>query len=194
MSEQGQPTDPAWTQRRGPEQLTLIQEFVNTHAYGIYPEQLASPVSSRKWFRQHGIVIRQHNDQTLAEIIDLRETLRSVLLGHAAHNDPAAASRRLQKVLQTASIRIRIDETGNAELGEHGSGVQRFTNKIAGAILTSSIDGTWQRLKVCGNDECRVAFYDHSRNSTTRYCSTAICANRVRQRNFRQRTELTPAT
>jgi predicted RNA-binding Zn ribbon-like protein len=189
MKKEPEPTEPPWTEKLAPEHLTVIQEFVNTHAYGTFPEKLDGVTASRKWFREHDITISHLNDQTLAGLIDLRETLRAVLLSHAGHTDPTVASRRLQKTLQTANIGIRISDTGEAQISTQGSGVQHLTNKIAAAILTSTITGTWARLKACSNDECQVAFYDHSRNGTTRYCSTTICANRVRQRNFRNRNE-----
>ena len=47
--------------------------------------------------------------------------------------------------------------------------------------------GTWERLKVCRNDECQWAFYDHSRNHSGAWCTMAICGNRMKGRAFRTR-------
>lgn len=180
---------PAWAQRPAPEPLNLIQEFVNTHAYGDYPEQLSTASGARSWFRARSLVLSDLNEQALGRILEIRELLRTVLLGHAGHADAAKSARGLQHALRSAAVHIRIDENGGASAEALGTGLQHFQNRLAAQMLSSSIDGTWARLKACGNDECQVAFYDHSRNGTARYCTTAICANRVRQRAFRERME-----
>jgi predicted RNA-binding Zn ribbon-like protein len=47
---------------------------------------------------------------------------------------------------------------------------------------TAMLDGTWQRLKACPGHECGWAFYDHSRNQTSRWCSMAVCGGRAKAR------------
>jgi predicted RNA-binding Zn ribbon-like protein len=47
--------------------------------------------------------------------------------------------------------------------------------------------GSWSRLKVCGNSECRWVFYDRSRNQQGRWCEMAVCGNRLKNRAFRAR-------
>ena len=47
--------------------------------------------------------------------------------------------------------------------------------------------GTWDRLKVCRNDECQWAFYDRSRNRSGAWCTMAVCGNRMKGRAFRRR-------
>jgi predicted RNA-binding Zn ribbon-like protein len=37
-------------------------------------------------------------------------------------------------------------------------------------------DGTWQRLKACGNPDCRWAFYDRSHGQVGAWCDMATCA------------------
>jgi predicted RNA-binding Zn ribbon-like protein len=49
--------------------------------------------------------------------------------------------------------------------------------------------GTWPRLKVCANDTCRWAFYDHSRAGTGKWCSMRLCGNRAKQKAWRNRHE-----
>jgi predicted RNA-binding Zn ribbon-like protein len=47
--------------------------------------------------------------------------------------------------------------------------------------------GTFERLKICRNDECQWAFYDHSRNRSGVWCTMAVCGNRMKGRAFRTR-------
>jgi predicted RNA-binding Zn ribbon-like protein len=42
-------------------------------------------------------------------------------------------------------------------------------------------------LKICTNDECQWAFYDHSRNRSGAWCTMAVCGNRMKGRAFRRR-------
>jgi predicted RNA-binding Zn ribbon-like protein len=48
-------------------------------------------------------------------------------------------------------------------------------------------DGTWSRMKACRNDTCHWAFYDASRNRSGKWCSMAICGNRAKVANYRER-------
>jgi hypothetical protein len=48
-------------------------------------------------------------------------------------------------------------------------------------------DGTWPRLRVCANDDCRWAFYDRSRNQHGSWCDMATCGNRLKNRELRAR-------
>jgi predicted RNA-binding Zn ribbon-like protein len=50
--------------------------------------------------------------------------------------------------------------------------------------------GTWHRLKICSSDDCRWAFYDHSRSGTGRWCSMKLCGNRAKQESWRSRNKL----
>ena len=45
----------------------------------------------------------------------------------------------------------------------------------------------WKRLKGCRDENCRVAFYDKSRNRSRAWCSMEVCGNREKARSFRAR-------
>jgi predicted RNA-binding Zn ribbon-like protein len=47
--------------------------------------------------------------------------------------------------------------------------------------------GTWDRLKVCPDDDCAWVFYDESRNRSRRWCSMNACGNRHKVRAYRDR-------
>lgn len=53
--------------------------------------------------------------------------------------------------------------------------------------LRAELDGTWARLKVCANPDCRVAFYDRSRNRSGVWHSVERCGNKVNLRRLRAR-------
>ena len=55
------------------------------------------------------------------------------------------------------------------------------------AIRDAQQDGTWQRLKACGNPDCQWAFYDRSHSRAGAWCDMATCGNRIKNRRLRQR-------
>jgi predicted RNA-binding Zn ribbon-like protein len=48
-------------------------------------------------------------------------------------------------------------------------------------------DGTWPRLKACGNPDRRWAFYDRSHSRVGAWCDMNTCGNRIKNRKLRQR-------
>ena len=64
--------------------------------------------------------------------------------------------------------------------GDHGS-------DLLLVIRDAQHDGSWQRLKACGNPDCRWAFYDRSHSRAGAWCDMATCGNRIKNRRLRQR-------
>lgn len=58
---------------------------------------------------------------------------------------------------------------------------------VAIAAVRMAFEGRWVRLKLCGDDTCRWAFVDASRNRAGRWCDMASCGNRAKSRAFRAR-------
>jgi predicted RNA-binding Zn ribbon-like protein len=50
------------------------------------------------------------------------------------------------------------------------------------------------RLRPCANDECRLFLIDHSKANAARWCSMAVCGNRMKARRHYQRTRNAQAT
>jgi predicted RNA-binding Zn ribbon-like protein len=59
---------------------------------------------------------------------------------------------------------------------------------LAWGVVTHDLPG---RLRPCANDECRLFLLDRSRANTARWCSMAICGNRMKARRHYQRTRET---
>ena len=59
--------------------------------------------------------------------------------------------------------------------------------RMLGIAFESMTAGSWKRLKVCRNDACLWAYYDHSRNASGAWCRMAICGNRMKGQRFRAR-------
>ena len=141
------------------------------------------------WFARHGLVDRVTTatrgdlDRTRA----VREAIRSLL--RANNGEPL--DREAIDVLNDASSRIRLtphfDAAGRVELTGSGSGLDGALGTIVAVVLGAMADGSWSRLKVCREDTCQWAFYDHSRNRSGQWCVMAVCGNRNKARSFRAR-------
>jgi predicted RNA-binding Zn ribbon-like protein len=58
------------------------------------------------------------------------------------------------------------------------------TAEIAASFADLLANRDLHRLKVCGNEACRWAFYDESKNRTRRWCGDT-CGNLIKVRRFR---------
>jgi predicted RNA-binding Zn ribbon-like protein len=54
-------------------------------------------------------------------------------------------------------------------------------------LVRLSDDGRLERVKTCDSDECRWVFYDRSKPSNRRWCSSERCGNREKTRTYRKR-------
>jgi predicted RNA-binding Zn ribbon-like protein len=174
-----------------PGDLELIRQFVNTYDVEDAWEGLTTPAELGIWFAERGLLPgkRPLTDDDLATAITLREALREVLsanAGHATAGDVAAAHRTLDRLASHYPMRVRLD--GDAHLEPSvGTGISPAIAGLLATIYDAMTVGTWPRLKVCRNDECQWAFYDHSRNRSGAWCRMAICGNRMKGRAFRAR-------
>ena len=111
----------------------------------------------------------------------LREGLRGVLELHAGHDADASAIRRLNDALVELPVRVSFGETESFGLVPASPDpVRSALGMMLDAVRQSSEDGTWPRLKACARESCRWAYYDHSRNRSSRWCTMAGCGNVVK--------------
>ena len=93
---------------------------------------------------------------------------------------------------------VRADVRG-VRAGEdlHTGGVPTLVaGDPLGAVLAAAarlaVLGDWDRVKICPAEDCRWAFFDHSRNRSRTWCSMRVCGNRTKARNWRERARLRP--
>jgi predicted RNA-binding Zn ribbon-like protein len=85
-------------------------------------------------------------------------------------------------------VPLRLTVAGHEPvLGGGGAGATGYLGDVLAAVGRTVAAGTWERLKICANDECRWAFYDRSKNRAGRWCTMAVCGNRTKTRVYRER-------
>jgi predicted RNA-binding Zn ribbon-like protein len=84
--------------------------------------------------------------------------------------------------------RLTVSPAGEVQLDPGPDG--GLAAGLAGLLIVirdAQRDGTRQRLKVCGNDDCRWVFYDRSHSRRGAWCDMAACGNLIKNRNLRAR-------
>lgn len=171
-----------------PEPLRLVQEFVNTLDVEDGTDELGGPRALAEWLTGRGLLAagaavnaRQH-DRALA----LREAVRGLLTANNGGSVDPTDLAVLNDAAAACPLEVRF-APGGARLDCVSTGVDAAIGRLLLRLFEAMSDGSWSRLKTCGLDTCRWAFYDHSKNRSGHWCSMRVCGNRTKVRQFRAR-------
>jgi predicted RNA-binding Zn ribbon-like protein len=172
-----------------PGQLELVRAFVNTLDLEHEADELSSGEAASAWLRANDVPggERPLDPAQLARLIAVREALRELALANNS-GDPApeTALEALNDESSEAAIGLRFTHEG-AGLVTRCEGVDAAVAGLLAIVHEAMHDDTWCRLKVCPADDCRWAFYDHSRNRSGTWCDMGDCGNRAKARAYRER-------
>jgi predicted RNA-binding Zn ribbon-like protein len=181
-----------------PEEIRLVNEFLNTldlEKFGEHAEkpeeerdELRSVEGLRTWLIERGLLEGQEPvteaDRELA--VTLRGALREAAWANVRKEDgrsPEAAN----PVLEELPLLVRLNEDLRPELVSGRGGVKGALGRILADAAVAASRGTWTRLKICAAEDCRWAYYDHSKSRTGRWCSMQVCGNRHKTRRYRRK-------
>ena len=196
-------TLPSWAShlehKLAPPSLLLVQAFVNTLDLDLRTDVLAHADDARAWLADAGLrdlgpSSPGQPDTDFAADLQLARDVRASLRAMIAHNTDGrpltdAELRPLEQVTKQAEPRLEVTADGQVRLGT-GTPAQRLADGLAGLLLTirdAQADGSWDRLKLCGNPDCLWAFYDRSHSRRGAWCEMASCGNKLKNRNLRAR-------
>jgi predicted RNA-binding Zn ribbon-like protein len=188
------PRPPQWPgddePKPAPGPLIRVQALVNTVEQPDGSDRLADPADARPWLVDNNLLAPRA--ALTAEDLDLvravREALRTMLVHNAGGPPPnKAAMAVLRTVAADGIARAYVGDAGEVRLSATGDSVRERLVELLVIIRDAQRDGTWARLKACGNDECQWAFYDKSRNHGGTWCTMAACGNKLKNREFRAR-------
>jgi predicted RNA-binding Zn ribbon-like protein len=180
--------------KRAPEPLRLVQQFVNSAEPDEDLDEMTTPEELHAWLSARDMADArcEVSDADLRRALDVREGLRAVLFTHNDGECDAAAVARLERAAAGAALRASFPMEGDPGLVPARDGVNGALARLLAIVAEASADGSWRRLKACADPGCRWAFYDHSRNRSGRWCSMATCGNQHKARNFRERSKASP--
>ncbi|MEA2352072.1 MAG: hypothetical protein QOG41_1811 [Thermoleophilaceae bacterium] len=192
-------TSSDWPHARdpAPDELRLVQDFVNTldSDNGLRQiETLDAPADLERWMRRRKLLGRDERigAPDLRRALEVRSALRALLLAHSGVPLDQQAVARLNAAAERAHVAIGLQDDGSATVLQPAArGLDGLVARLLAIVDRSMADGTWERLKACPNEDCEWAFYDRSRNRSSRWCTMAECGNRAKARAFRERSRST---
>ncbi len=171
-----------------PDALSLVQDFINTADLAGGPDELSTPEALTAWLRDRELLRGETRtdaaDLTLA--LEVREALRDLAFANNSGIVAAKGWQTLNRVASEAELRVCFGPVG-AGLQAEAQGVLGSLGRLLAIVYASIQDGTWRRLKACRDTSCRWAFYDHSKNRSSAWCTMAECGNRAKTRTYRRR-------
>ena len=177
--------------KRAPEPLRLVQQFVNSAEPDEDLDEMTTPAELEAWLAARDMADPGSDitESDLRRALDVREGLRAVLFTHNGGERDEDAIVRLERAAGTAALRASFPDGDDPALVPARDGVNGALASLLAIVAAASADGSWRRLKACADPTCRWAFYDHSRNRSGRWCSMATCGNQHKARNFRERSK-----
>jgi predicted RNA-binding Zn ribbon-like protein len=174
-----------------PNELALIEDFVNTVDLEDGDEAFSIPAAMSDWLAERGLADpgEAFDHEDLARAIAVREALRALLLANNEGDLDPGAPATLNAAADRARLTVTLDEHGHARVEPLAAGIDRVFGRLLGIVARAQADGTWERMKACPWHTCHVAFYDHSRNRSRTWCSMAVCGNRAKARTYRRRSD-----
>jgi predicted RNA-binding Zn ribbon-like protein len=163
-----------------PGRVPLVLDFLNTVDLESGRDALSGPADLATWLRAAGL-LAEHWPVDAPDLLlarELREGLRESIRcsGDPADVDPSGAFAQLPVVLD-----------GSFGLGPSPAlpPVRAALATLVAAVVEAQTAGAWDRVKICGRDSCRWAFWDSSRNRSGTWCSMRVCGNREKMRRRR---------
>jgi len=174
---------------KAPGRLELLQRFINTYNHELPREndRLGTAGKTQAWLRQKRLVPphTRISATNAAQLRELREDLRELLMVNHAPPPGAPAGTILRKASRTARLKVVIDDAGRTALEADRPGLDGAVATLLGILHESQLTGDWPRLKGCR--QCGYAFFDRSKNRAATWCSMSICGNRAKNRTYRRR-------
>jgi predicted RNA-binding Zn ribbon-like protein len=143
---------------------------------GVPTDDLADPARARVWLASVGGL---GTEAELQQVRQVRQALQAVVRGtqppdvlipvlRGVTSVPALTDGRITWTLSGPPERMLVVRAVLAwdALAKHGHG----------------------RLRPCGNAECQLFLLDRSKANAARWCSMAVCGNRMKARRHYQRT------
>ena len=169
--------------------LGLVQGFVNTLDALPGTEELRDTNTLAAWLVAKDLMAAGEpvGDSDLKHAIAVREAMRAVIGGNNGRRVYPVEVATLNEAANASRLRMRFGRDGKPRLEPEAAGPVGAIGRLVAALYSAMQDDDWERLKLCTDDGCRWAFFDRSKNHSSRWCSMASCGNRAKARRFRQK-------
>jgi predicted RNA-binding Zn ribbon-like protein len=142
---------------------------------GVPTDDLADPGRARVWLAGAG---GTGSEAEFQHVLEVRQALQAVVRGEQPPDVLTPALEGVAYVPGVADGQI----TWTLRVAPERELAVRAV--LAWGALARHSHG---RLRPCANDECRLFLIDHSKANAARWCSMAVCGNRMKARRRYQR-------
>ena len=167
-----------------PPHLAPLQDLLNTVNLESGEDELATG-GFAAWAQRCGVAGATEADRSRLQ--RFREDLRDWVEAGTDLVPPDVVQAVDRARLRVGVVDGRLGTTSATAYG-------RLVAEVVEGIRTAIRAGDWSRLKVCSRSSCRWAFYDHSRNNRSRWCSSSICGAREKSMRAYRRRVAAPGT
>ena len=148
---------------------------------GMPTDEFADKTKARAWLAGAGGL---GTEAELRHVLEVRQALQAVVRGQQLPDVLATALGGVTSVpaIEDGQVTWTLSVPPERELAVR-------------AVLTWDALARHSpgRLRPCANDECRLFLIDHSKANAARWCSMAVCGNRMKARRHYQRARNTRA-
>ncbi len=173
------------TPRKAPDDLALVQEFINTWNHRTKRDAVGTPRALGRWLERRGLlpadVELEEADRKRA--VAVRRSLRSMAGYNSGGKLDHDAIDRLDQAVTEVRFQLRFDADGSSRFEPVTPGVDAALGKLLEIVTAAQLRGTWKRFKVCGTGDCWLVYYDATGRS--KWCSRR-CGDRMRSRAYRR--------
>lgn len=168
-------------------ELGLVQAFVNTVDLQDGPEELVDPNTLKAWLVARELIESSQpvGEADLRHAIAVREAMRGLIGASSGFPIYPVDVATLNEAAATSRLRMRFGADGRPRLEPDVPGVVGALGRLVASLYVAMESEDWTRLKLCKSATCRWAFYDRSKNHSSRWCTMASCGNREKARRFR---------
>jgi len=144
---------------------------------------------SRQSIAAKGVVNHQ---ELLAQAHALRTLARRLIVRRQeGKSDTDADIAGLNRYLHASvsAPHLERDDEGQLKLTRTASGatVAALLGPLAEAVAQLLVEGDFALVRQCEHPDCILWFYDRTKSHKRRWCSMAVCGNRYKAAQFRQR-------
>jgi predicted RNA-binding Zn ribbon-like protein len=155
-------------------------DFANTLALASagHVDALATPEAFIEWAARRGLP----RPMALASLVPAAQELRGGLVESLA-SGPSVVISAVNKILENSRSWPRIEQEVSAwkvvVIRRHET-VEDVLAPIAESFAETLARVEWARIRKCGRPDCHMHFLDETKNGRRRWCSMALCGNRMK--------------
>jgi predicted RNA-binding Zn ribbon-like protein len=173
-----------------PDGLEDVRSFLSLHEHEGGRDQSLPPTRGtlETWLRRRELISSSSAiaPADLDWALAIRDALRAKVAENAGAPRDHAAVEVLNEAAQDTGLQLCFGCDEN-RLHTEVDGTRGVIGTILGTAFLADLDGSFHRLRECGDPTCPTVFYDRSKNHTAKWCSMASCGNRNKVRKFRER-------